>query len=461
MSESPRNRLSTEAKVSTALAVALAVLLVSAVGVWHMAGKLTTTTDWIVHTHRVLETIAGIEAAIGQAEATQRAYLLAGDDAWLLQQETALSRLETHFQNLLELTADNPNQQARLTALEPALVTWRQVLNENQLVRQLDGEEAARERVGRNLLAQSSAAIARLLAAMRNEERALLEMRRMSEATLGRRALVWLALLGAVSFIYLGMLFFHIRREMRERRRVSEELARQTTRLEMTNRELESFSYSVSHDLRAPLRAVEGFTRMLEEDYGPTLDDEGRRLLRVVQDNARRMGRLIDDLLSFSRLGRQPLTFATVDMRVLAAQAAAEAGTAAANPSLTIDIGELPPARGDPALIAQVWANLIHNAVKYSARSPAPIVRITARRDGADNLYSVSDNGVGFDMRYAGKLFGVFQRLHGQDEFPGTGVGLAIVQRIITRHGGRIWAEAEPGHGATFHFTLPRSEGYG
>jgi PAS domain S-box-containing protein len=224
------------------------------------------------------------------------------------------------------------------------------------------------------------------------------------------------------------------------------------------NRELESFSYSVSHDLRAPLRHIDGYARILREDLGARLDPESRRCLDTIVDSSRRMGLLIDDLLAFSRLGRKPISTRAVDMRELAKGALAEVqsqvGGAASN--VQVQVGELPPADGDPALLRQVWSNLLGNAIKYSSpRGKQARVLVSGERRGDLLHYSVADNGVGFDMRYAEKLFGVFQRLHSQEEFEGTGVGLAIVQRIVARHGGAVAARAEPGQGATFSFELP------
>ena len=226
-----------------------------------------------------------------------------------------------------------------------------------------------------------------------------------------------------------------------------------TAELEAVNKELASFSYSVSHDLRAPLRAVDGYARMLEEDYAVRLDEEGRRLLRVVRDSAGRMGQLIDDLLAFSRLSRQPLARHAVDSRALVQEVI---GEVRGDSRASVDVGELQEAQGDRTLLKQVWTNLISNALKYSSKREAPRVEIGSQVEGEENVYWVRDNGAGFDMRYAGKLFGVFQRLHSQEEFAGTGVGLAIVQRVVTRHGGRVWAEGQPDAGACFFFALPR-----
>jgi PAS domain S-box-containing protein len=232
-----------------------------------------------------------------------------------------------------------------------------------------------------------------------------------------------------------------------------------TAELEMVNRELETFSYSVSHDLRAPLRAITGFAGILRDDHAAVLNGDALRVLGVIQDNAVRMGQLIDDLLEYSRSSRREIAVATVDIASLVAQVVKElqSGPASATEA-DIAIASLPSARADYSLIRQVWHNLIGNALKYSRTRSHPHVEIGALDTDTESklhTYFVRDNGVGFDMQYADKLFGVFQRLHTREEFEGTGVGLAIVQRIVHRHGGRIWAESEPGKGATFFFTLP------
>jgi signal transduction histidine kinase len=226
--------------------------------------------------------------------------------------------------------------------------------------------------------------------------------------------------------------------------------------LQALNGELESFSYSVSHDLRSPVRAVIGYASAIEADYGAGLDAECRRLLTVVKDEAGRMGDLIDDLLAFSRLGRQPMTTAMVNMTSLAREVVAE--QAGKHGQSICEIDALPDVRGDRTLLRQVWVNLVSNALKYSSKSAMPAVKLWATREPERVIYNVRDNGVGFDMAYAGKLFGVFQRLHRSDEFPGTGVGLAIVQRIVHRHGGTIWVDAHLGQGAVFSFALPNGD---
>jgi light-regulated signal transduction histidine kinase (bacteriophytochrome) len=234
-----------------------------------------------------------------------------------------------------------------------------------------------------------------------------------------------------------------------------------TAQWEATNKELEAFAYSVSHDLRAPLRAIDGFSRILLEEHASQLPEEAHHYLDVVRSNAVQMGNLIDDLLAFSRLSRQPLSKRAVDLDDIVRQALSQLAVEREGRQVEVAIGQLPPSEADPALLKQVFVNLLSNALKYTKpRNPAKI-EVGALMHGeaetalADaTVYYVRDNGVGFDMRYGEKLFGVFQRLHRAEEFEGTGVGLATVHRIISRHGGRIWADAAVDRGATFYFTL-------
>jgi signal transduction histidine kinase len=262
--------------------------------------------------------------------------------------------------------------------------------------------------------------------------------------------------------LFSAALAYGILRALAQRRqtedailKLNRELRGRAGELENANKELEAFSYSISHDLRAPLRAIDGFSRILTEKHAAELPDEARRYLSRVRDNAKQMGHLIDDLLAFSRLSRQPLKTQAVSPADLVRQVLAEQGQQDASPSpAEVSVGELPPCRADPSLLKQVYSNLLANAVKFTRHRAGARIEVGCQNGGAETVYFVRDNGVGFDMRYADKLFGVFQRLHRAEEYEGTGVGLAIVQRIIHRHGGRVWVEAGVDQGATFYFTL-------
>jgi PAS domain S-box-containing protein len=237
-------------------------------------------------------------------------------------------------------------------------------------------------------------------------------------------------------------------------RTLNQDLEKRAVALEAANKELEAFSYSVSHDLRAPLRAIDGFSRILVEEYAAQLDAQAARYLQKVRDNAQRMGLLIDDLLAFSRLGRQALRIQSVAVAEVVAQALNDLSAEQDSRQIDFVIGDLPVCRADPTLLKQVYINLISNALKYTRKCERARIEIGFRDQDGEPIYFVKDNGVGFDMQYASKLFGVFQRLHSAQEYEGTGVGLAIVQRIVNRHNGRVWAEGKVDQGATFFFTL-------
>lgn len=370
-----------------------------------------------------------------------------GDMRWELGDDASFDRLLEYEALLEQILRDKPVmgicQYHRATvpsrALRDALLTHRSLylgsdLNRDNLFyvppeillqkqHRLDGD------VGQWMCDQ----ITRILRAERERDKALEELRR-SEAEQRRLAESLAAL----------------NRDLERR------VAARTTELQEANRELEAFTSSVSHDLRAPLRAIQGFARMLAEDQAKDLDAEGRRRVDVIVERAHGMGELIDDLLDLSRAGRAAMRRDPVDMNALVRRVVAEL-TAAGDGKAVVDVGDLPPAVGDPSLLRQVAINLVGNAIKYSGKRPDPRIEIGGRPDDGENVYWVKDNGVGFDMRYASKLFGVFQRLHDRSEFDGTGVGLALAKRILERHGGRLWAEAVEGRGATFSFSLPRT----
>jgi len=238
---------------------------------------------------------------------------------------------------------------------------------------------------------------------------------------------------------------------------LEERIKARTQELEAANKGLEAFSYSVSHDLRAPLRSIHGFSRILQEDYCSVLDDNGVRLLNKIMTNAGNMGRLIDDLLMFTKLGKQEIKGYTIDTITLVQQCLDELAQLTQLTKYNIQINQLPFCRGDVNMLKQVWLNLLGNAIKYSAKKAKPVITIGCNEEADRLVYFIKDNGAGFSMKYYDKLFGVFQRLHGNDDFEGTGVGLALVKLIIDKHHGNIWAKATPGRGATFYFSIPKT----
>jgi light-regulated signal transduction histidine kinase (bacteriophytochrome) len=240
---------------------------------------------------------------------------------------------------------------------------------------------------------------------------------------------------------------------------LEQRVTKRTAQLESANRELESFSYSVSHDLRAPLRHIDGFLNLLKANIAAHLDDESRHYMDVVMSAAKRMGQLIDDMLAFSRMGRTEIAAESVDLADLLHDAIHDFDSETRDRAIDWHIGELPVVTGDRAMLRLVWVNLISNTLKFTQKREKAVIEIGARPEATETIIFVRDNGAGFDMQYAKGLFGVFQRLHGVDEFEGTGIGLANVRRIVTRHGGRTWAEGKVDGGATFYFSLPHVAG--
>ena len=242
-------------------------------------------------------------------------------------------------------------------------------------------------------------------------------------------------------------------------KQLQQNLIERTSQLESANKDLDAFAYAVSHDLRAPLRAVDGFSKFVLEDYADKLDAEGKRLLNLIRSNVQKMDQLIIDLLALSRIIRSELDFSRIDMTKMAISMFKEKAGMDVLDRIEFTADPLPEVFADPTFLRLVWANLISNAIKFSSKGKKPSIRIYGCSESGFNDYHVKDNGAGFNPEYTHKLFGVFRRLHKSDDFEGTGMGLAIVQHIIHRHGGKVWAEGAEGKGATFSFSLPVRKG--
>ena len=455
MNENARKDAANERKTLVGFIAAVAVLLlVSGVAILAVRGY-ASTNRWVTHSYEVVTALEGLTASLAQADAARRGYLSSRDSTYLKERDAALAASDEHLQLALQLTTDNADQQSALRVLQENL--WQRTKQVDELLEMAQKQGMAdAERAGiAEDMRKTTIDISSQIDRLQRTEIELLAARRGADEAWANGLVAAFCILLVTVVSMLTWLCLRVRAEARARARHAEALDRLNTNLEGANRELESFSYSVSHDLRSPLRAIDGYSLMLEEDYGPQLDDTARRYIQTIRAGSQRMAALIDDLLTFSRLSRQSLNRQTVDMTTLARRAAAEVLENQPEPKPAVNIPDLPAVPGDPALLRQVWTNLISNAVKYSAKSATPEVQVRAAAEGRQVRFEIEDNGVGFDMKYADKLFGVFQRLHSMDEYPGTGVGLAIVQRIISRHQGAVTAKGERGKGATFGFTLP------
>jgi signal transduction histidine kinase len=454
---------------------ACAMLIVVCIGALSFWSEVQNDKDraWVTHTMLVVEKLQAIRIDITQAVAGQRGYVLTGEDRYLEPYSDGLNQVGRDIEELRNLTSDNPEQQEAVGRLEPLVAARLAELGDGNGVRKRDGllagaEEVLKGNIGEQLTRRISAQIAE----MRGTEDRLLSNRLKTAAASCRKMKVLVVWGNALAILILLVKGFVIhwetgRRNLAEQslKSANERLQRRTSELESrtaelleANIEMESFAYSVAHDLRAPLRHIAGFSNVLSQDYGRQLDAEGRRYLEKLVDGAQRMGRLVDDLLRLSKIGRQELSFEDTPLDSLLRQAVEELAPECLGRDVEWQIGDLFNAECDLGLMKQVFVNLLSNAVKYTGKREHAVIQVGQTLQNDERVVFVRDNGAGFEMQYVGKLFGVFQRLHKARDFEGTGVGLAIVQRIIRKHGGRIWAEAEPDHGATFFFTLGTPE---
>ena len=422
---------------------------------------LISSEDWVVRSHQVLEVLgAQLSLDFVEAQTGRRGFVMTGEARELERFQSAIDRIDGDLAALQELTADNPYQQQQLLVLRPLLARRLTMWRESVELRKAEGFESERQRQlmqeGRDLNESIRAAIR----AMEGAENALLERRQREVRATAQYAMQFLVRGTLVGVALLMIVFALLKREISQRTRMEQTLRLRTAELEMANKELEAFSYSVSHDLRNPLGVVDGYSYVLLTAYADKLDKTGRDCLHRVRAVTAQMAQLIDDLLQFSLARRAELRHDAVDLSALAETVVAELRQMDPERQVTVAIAPGLTATGDRGLLRVVLRNLLGNAWKFTAKTSTARIELgTADHDARvttheSRIYFVRDNGVGFDMAKAAKLFGAFQRLHNAQEFPGTGIGLATVQRIVQRHGGRVWAEAAVGKGAIFYFTL-------
>ncbi len=447
---------------------ACALLILICIGGLSFWSEMRNEEDrqWVTQTLLVVQKTQAIRIDITQAETGQWGYLLTGEDKYLEPYHAGVEQLRVDLQELRGMTSDNPKQRAALGRLEPLIARRLDELSGGIEVRRHSGllagvEAVAYENTGGKWMEQ----IGSQLGEIRNTEETLLSRRLNTAADSTRKMKIVIICGNVLAILILLVKDLVIHRETGRRnhaeqklRHANEQLERRTAELSETNTELESFAYSVAHDLRAPLRHIAGYSNVLAQDYAPQFDAEGRRLLSKIVDGAQKMGRLVDDLLSLSKIGLQHLVLQATPLNLTVREAMEELAPEYSGREIEWRITELFSVECDPGLIRQVFVNLLSNAIKYASKRSHAVIEVGWILQNEKRTIFVRDNGAGFEMQHAGKLFGVFQRLHKARDFEGTGVGLAIVQRIIRKHGGSIWAEAKLDQGATFFFTLGTPE---
>ncbi len=447
---------SIEQRVLAGFGLVFAGILIISVVSYRNTSVVVHNSKMDTRSHELVQLLGSIEEALNAAESGHRRYLVTGDESYLNAHRAIVEQMPDYSRYLHALVENEPEQRERITQLEQLIQQQLDIEAAAIKQRAARGADAVRHLALPGVAKRELEDIHRLIADLDSAEQQSVRARVFQSTSSTRNTIALLGLGALLQLVLLGSVYYLIHHDITARRRVADELRRQGELLQAANKELEAFSYSVSHDLRAPLRHIDGYAALLSKTAGASLNEKAQRYLQTISDSAKQMGQLIDDLLVFSRMGRQEMLRSTVNLNQLVKTVIHDLRLDLQGKAISWTIGSLPDVPGDPAMLRQVFTNLIANAVKFTGTKPEPHIEIGAMQQtaGEVTLY-VRDNGVGFDMQYVNKLFGVFQRLHRNDEFEGTGIGLANVRRIIHRHGGRTWAEGAPDRGATFYVSLP------
>ncbi len=459
----------------------LAAILIVILNLWvavHSLGTMFVAANWLNHTMRVLAEVEGADEQVAITDSALRGYLLIASEISGQRFQASKQRLMVRLESMSVLTADNASQRARIDLLRRATADKFAAMDQVYQLRSTRSLASMPSSAMALAIADSPnthASVRYLLSQFEEEERRLLTNREAEAGTARRKAIASVTLAFLLDIVLLIAAFELMRRAGEDRELLAERavevaalneqlqagnealeerVAQRTRELEVSNQELQAFSYSVSHDLRAPLRTIDGFSLALEEDFAEVLNDEGRDYIRRVRSGVQRMGTLIDALLQLSRVTRTEVQRETVNLSQLATQIFDELRANDAGQQVTFIAEENVIAEADPRLMRVAFENLLGNALKFTSKTPEAEIHFGAISQGERTVYSIRDNGAGFDMQYVDRLFTAFQRLHGDRDYKGSGIGLATVSRIIRRHSGKIWAEGETGKGATFYFTL-------
>lgn len=459
----------------------LAAILIVVLNSWVAIRSLRTmfvADSWLNHTVLVLASVESANEQIAISNSALRGYLLIASETSEQRFEAAKQRFATQLQQMAKYTVDNASQRARIQLIRQATEDKFAVMERVHTLRSTRPLQQMPPAVVALAVADSPNAkvsVRYLLLQFENEERRLLADREAESQDARRKAVASIAVAFLLDIVLMVAAFELMRRSGEDREQLAERavqiavlngelqavnaaleerVAQRTRELEESNQELQAFSYSVSHDLRAPLRTIDGFSLALEEDFAEILNDEGRDYIKRVRSGVQRMGTLIDALLQLSRVTRSEVQRETVNLSQLATLIFEELRANDPERSVTFTAEEKVFAEADPRLMRVAFENLLGNALKFTSKTPGAEIHFGATSRGEQTVYSIRDNGAGFDMQYVGRLFTAFQRLHGDRDFKGSGIGLATVSRIVRRHNGEIWAEGETGKGATFYFTL-------